>query len=69
MPLRLFLAQDAEKERALTMDARDIRELTRALDRNTRATDALHALLLDIERTRRAEAAPNDISQTQENQH
>jgi hypothetical protein len=34
-----------------------MRALTRALDRNTRATDALHALLLDVERTRRTEAS------------
>jgi hypothetical protein len=36
-------------------DARDLRENTRALDRNTKSNDALHALLLEIERGRQKE--------------
>lgn len=34
---------------------RGMQELTRAIKANTRASEALHSLLLDIERTRRSE--------------
>jgi hypothetical protein len=42
----------------MTRDGQDIRELTKALKDNTKATDALRQTLIEIERNRRSDSSP-----------
>lgn len=44
------------------VDARDLRENTRALIRLEKAVEALNKTIVDIERTRRAETQQDDIT-------